>query len=608
MDRNRDETLRAEELDVFLTARLSGEKRARPLDVPLAEAILADELASLANTLWPAPAFVAELEARLSRRLLVHRLAARSRLARYIVTALPTRRGLSRVAIALGGLAVLALLFFIGFSLVFPRQGLNRLPTLDTLAGYAHSLYFTSGRVPSNLDFVLQTDLPASPRRARVFRQAESPAFTIEEARRWAERFGVRGQVYTPDPATNLYYVFDNPRGLLFGSAAMLYIDRSLTSLFNAMPSFLTFEQAAPIAEAFLREHGLLETSFRVEPCSLEGIGMVCFVDLIDGRPVRLAETDGGAFPPVPPNARIWAGVTASGPLIILYWPLTLKPGDTYPIRSAQEAWEMLRSAQDSQLIWYTAQSVTSGQTERTTRYWTPQYRPGQRADLYGTPMVYAPAEGQGPPLVEMNGLLLHNPPDDLLASLATQGYEWHIWGQVREDTPGAPMLEVTGWETSTYTVRYAFDGVIRQEGEQVLLRLDDGTVFFLPHAPAGQLDGLTVRVYGREMTRTQTTYPIMTWTYMESSLAAQPVYSRPVYSFQSYYPPAPRPSSHPQAFVEQIELMYYVVPVDAIARPTAGPDLRLVQPMWRFTGHTDRGTTFEALVQAVRDEYLKTR
>jgi len=31
-----------------------------------------------------------------------------------------------------------------------------------------------------------------------------------------------------------------------------------------------------------------------------------------------------------------------------------------------------------------------------------------------------------------------------------------------------------------------------------------------------------------------------------------------------------------------------------------------VVQPVWRFAGYTEDGATFEVLIQAVRDEYLK--
>jgi len=63
------------------------------------------------------------------------------------------------------------------------------------------------------------------------------------------------------------------------------------------------------------------------------------------------------------------------------------------------------------------------------------------------------------------------------------------------------------------------------------------------------------------------------------------------------------------KAFVEQVELVYYAVPIANIAYPggiSSDPSLRVVQPVWRFAGHTEDGATFEVLAQAVRDEYLQ--
>lgn len=69
------------------------------------------------------------------------------------------------------------------------------------------------------------------------------------------------------------------------------------------------------------------------------------------------------------------------------------------------------------------------------------------------------------------------------------------------------------------------------------------------------------------------------------------------------------RPPMPGKAYVEHIELIYY-----AIANPMMGfsykpmPDLsmRIVQPLWKFTGHTQEGASFEILVQAVSDQYVK--
>ena len=63
------------------------------------------------------------------------------------------------------------------------------------------------------------------------------------------------------------------------------------------------------------------------------------------------------------------------------------------------------------------------------------------------------------------------------------------------------------------------------------------------------------------------------------------------------------------KAFVEQVELVYHAVLVADIAYaggPPPDPSLRVVQPVWRFAGHSEDGVIFEVLVQAVRDEYLQ--
>jgi hypothetical protein len=75
--------------------------------------------------------------------------------------------------------------------------------------------------------------------------------------------------------------------------------------------------------------------------------------------------------------------------------------------------------------------------------------------------------------------------------------------------------------------------------------------------------------------------------------------------------PQMPQPSEPllPQAYIEQVELIYLAIPVESTpdsTQPATDPALRIAQPMWRFTGHTENESPFEILVQAVRDEYLK--
>lgn len=63
------------------------------------------------------------------------------------------------------------------------------------------------------------------------------------------------------------------------------------------------------------------------------------------------------------------------------------------------------------------------------------------------------------------------------------------------------------------------------------------------------------------------------------------------------------------RVLIEQIELVYYAVVPGDVFHPLDLPensDLRLVQPVWRFAGHSEDGVMFEALVQAVPNKYVK--
>ncbi|MEW5956613.1 MAG: LysM peptidoglycan-binding domain-containing protein [Chloroflexota bacterium] len=76
--------------------------------------------------------------------------------------------------------------------------------------------------------------------------------------------------------------------------------------------------------------------------------------------------------------------------------------------------------------------------------------------------------------------------------------------------------------------------------------------------------------------------------------------------------PASASPSSRPgldRLLIEQIELVYYAVRPGDVFHPLDLPkdsDLRLVQPVWRFAGHSQDGTAFEVLIQAVADEYVE--
>lgn len=84
----------------------------------------------------------------------------------------------------------------------------------------------------------------------------------------------------------------------------------------------------------------------------------------------------------------------------------------------------------------------------------------------------------------------------------------------------------------------------------------------------------------------------------IELTITADQVYTldEPVVSTDAYTPPA--------LTIEKIELMYYVTNPYWQADRLDGSPL-YIQPVWRFYGHYENGGVFEAIVQALEEEYL---
>ena len=85
----------------------------------------------------------------------------------------------------------------------------------------------------------------------------------------------------------------------------------------------MDFEQAAPLAEAFLRERGLLDFEYQIMPPQFNG-NEVNFQRVIDGRSLNIAEYT--------------VTVTEAGQILSVYYnPLTqLQTLGQYPLRSAE--------------------------------------------------------------------------------------------------------------------------------------------------------------------------------------------------------------------------------------------------------------------------------
>ena len=525
---NRDERAEMQALDAYLNGQTGKAASLSP-----EQAALAAYLSSLPEQVQYDPRFFAELEQRLvARANSRRRLAARSRPAIF-----------RRMALALAGAAAVVVftLFILPAWLrtnqanptmpagpsasapaetaMLPRPSLPFLPLLNTLPVYAAG----NAGLFANTTPVLSATLPASPERVTIYAQQSREPLTLENARRMAERMGVTGDVYrvnSEDPQSKVYQVTNGASAIWFMDTplAFSYVADYATVLSNNGEP-LPFEQQAAIAEAFLKERGLLDFAYRVEPVGIRN-GEVRFVRLLDGRPLR----ENNPFDP-----RIDVAVTLDGKVKqVVYHALKLQPVGEYPIRSARAAWEALASGQPAVHM----SVIVSGLVQTSTlQAWQRQYPPGQRADLYGYVQALQPADAGTLPFVSVNNLPLSGDLQTLI-SQASPGQFLHIWGQMQREASGVLTCNVSGWEPSALPDE-TFEGVIRRQGDKASLLVEKvissklapskgsaqvGQSLVLPDPPANLADRARVSIRGVQVARPE---PTLEWWTIQTGAAA---------------------------------------------------------------------------------------
>jgi hypothetical protein len=239
---------------------------------------------------------------------------------------------------------VALLLAFVLPSLFGGDHNLPPLPRLVYASGPG------SQPVPDGLlagaDLTLATDLPDVPAEAPVYRVTTAPLpATPEEALAWARDFGLPNpQVYRdPREPEALFVLGDDGCQLTFRQFGPMgsidYGNDAAAAAVDGPP--LSFDQAADIAVAFLREHDLLPAAYRVQesehfaPRPENPIRFVHVVPELDGYP--LVGYRSGAQVAINPAGQV---TYAS------FNPLTFERDGNYPIKSAQEAYEELAGGQ----------------------------------------------------------------------------------------------------------------------------------------------------------------------------------------------------------------------------------------------------------------------
>jgi hypothetical protein len=290
------------------------------------------------------------------------------------------------------------------------------------------------------------------------------------------------------------------------------------------------------------------------------------------------------------------------------YRQLVLDAIGTYPLIPAEDAWAMLVAGEPANRLWITFYPVPTLNPE----VWIRSYASGQSADAFAPLQVRRPLDPAGSPIITAGNLILAGDAvtlqalaqahQDLLAQTGDVEAPLHLWGTI-QDAGGYSMLQLAGWEASFSIdpmaglvdpsgAPYQWSGVIERQGDQAWLLTDEfqpvlgGETLQLPDLPAELASGTAVYVQGGLLGDR------IEWSRIQERPAGE-----------DGVPPV-EPAV--QASVDHVELIYLAPQTTLMAQIVAPDELRVLMPVWSFTGQLDNGAHFQIWVQAVAAEYVR--
>jgi hypothetical protein len=465
------------------------------------EAQLVDRLRTLAGVTQPRPEFAARLEADLCARQRVISTEGVSSRTTHPIN-LPRQTTLKRLVFALAAVAA-ALALALGLPALL---GDNRdLPPLPRLV---HAADVGIPPEPAGLlagaDLALATDLPNAPAGVPVYRSTIAlPPATPEEALAWARDFGLPNpQVYRdPREPEAIFVLGDDGRELIFRPFGPMgdihYGDDAAATAAKGTP--FPFDQAAEFALAFLREHDLLPTAYRVEepldfePSAERPIRMVHVVPELDGRPL------------VGYNTGLHVAVNPAGQVTYASFnALHTERGGEYPIKSAQEAYDELTGREVAGSPFRLDTDIRNPAAVAVKRYYPdpPTYAAGDPVTAAGWVHVLVAEQSSDvrAQLTARDGTQ-YDLTGPRVAELTSVGYDdVEVRGKiVAQVGPDHWQVEVIDWETAPQRQPQCLVGTFTLAGEEGWLATDEGERYRLPHPPDELADGERIEVCADE-------------------------------------------------------------------------------------------------------------
>ena len=455
----------------------------------------------------------------------------------------------------------------------------------------------------SGTTFIMNAALPTDPTALPVYSQPAQNLLTLEDVQRYADLFGLTGPIFTdvtpPDMPADyvlppVYFVFDGLRSLAVRTDGLYYYDQGAAPDFFAESG--SYEQSAPIAEAFLQERGLLDFPYEMRPTP--GGSDVEFRRLIDGRPVVLAE--------------FFVTATNEGKVLsVSYQPLNqLGNIGVYPLRTAEDAWQqVLTNGADFQNVTFISypgpdwiapeQEVFVDPYADLYKSWQREYNDGDAITIYPYPTVHVSVDGQAPPRIQADQYLLLGSDEDLRAIAAYAYQQIRVTGVIRE-ADGQKSIELTDWEPvnpETFQYLPGLPGTIRLANGQVQFNSDGGETFVLDQSPTDIADGERVYLYGWRTVSTDGEQSF-SWQSMDRIIEIPPTTEEPIAEPLPFEPYRIR-----EAAINAIDLVYIFTPVFDETNQTSQ---FIIQPAWRFSGLTDTQEIVEIFVQGVQAEFVR--
>lgn len=500
-----------------------------------------------------------------------------------------------------------------GAANVRPQSGGGGFATESASLDFDTSLVWTDPF--SGTTFILNATLPTGESLATVVKNQPEDVVSVETAQALAAQFGFSAELYTERyPVFEgeeafvppiVYHAFDGRRNLIIDPWGVYYNDQSIQVDYqNTLP----FEQASPIAEAFLNERGLLNFPYEIQQIWGNDVN---FVRLIDGEPANQPE--------------IVVGVNQDGQVHFVSYQV-LRNAETvgrYPLITAEAAWEILQSGVVENNIPYTFGigpefAVAEPAIEELEdpfadlyQFWMREYAPGDEVHLYEWPIVYEPVSGAEPRVLVRNYRVQADAAT--LNAIAEQvGQQVHLWGTVGAE---GNTIELAGWEAlEQFTNPISAPGTISRTGDEVLFTSDEnGSVYIVPDAPADLEDGLAVYLFAWAARDLGQEFPVLDWEnidkiveFPEEPIREEPiVIEEPGIGEDAIF----EPFTYESFAVNEVSLAYYTTyiwPTDESGnRVDVGQPTVIVQPTWKFSGETDTGEFIEFFVQAVAADYL---